>query len=120
VIRRAWAWLAGLRLSTAAARERARLREETWARAAHRAQAEKREAQRLLVLLSEPLKEWDLADFPELGHPLHTLTWEDSRHLAAVLDGYRLVASEAARVRMTATVNDETRQRGWADERITR
>lgn len=88
-----------------------------------RAEAEKRQAQRLVVLLSEPLKEWDLADFPawadQAGFPggaLGPLNHDDARHLHATVQAYRLVAPELANVRMTAKTNDQARGRGWNDD----
>lgn len=79
-----------------------------------RAEAEKREAQRILAILSEPLKDWDLADFPGLLSINHDV----AQHLAAIQQAYELVKRDAAHARMTVTANDKLRERGWADQPI--
>lgn len=89
------------------------------------AQAAKRETERLLVLLSEPLKDWDLADFPEEPQrlrlmaqrgPALTMGGTDLDYLASVLDAYRLTASAVAPIRAGRVVDDQAHQRGWDDQ----
>lgn len=118
---RLWVWVTGLRISTAADRERTADRMDLMARTTgilkaekERAEADKREAQRLLVLLSEPLKDWDLADFPGISG-LPGQAEEAYRHLTAIRQGYQLVAGPVAHIRMGVTTNDMTRKRGWGD-----
>lgn len=108
-------WLAGLRIRTAAWQRlqdgmmdeacRRYLQADAQARMAER---EKREAQRLLTIIAEPLKDWDLADFAgaEFG----------GRLLASIRDAYQTVSPELARIRMSAKVNDKARRRGWDDK----
>lgn len=81
----------------------------SFAREAAHAFAQKREAERLLVLLSEPLKDWDLADFPSAGPEAH-------HHLRAIEEAYRLTASAVAPLRMGRVVDDKARRRGWDDQ----
>lgn len=100
---------------------------ESFAREAAHAFAQKREAERLLVLLSEPLKDWDLEGFPNgldetpapPNHPMH-LDSEMARHLWRTLKAYRLTASAVAPLRMGRVVDDKARRRGWDDEPIPR
>lgn len=127
----AWLWVTGLRVST---RERRRLelevldRQIQWLkilrRDVERAMAEKRQAERLVALLSEPLKDWDLDGFPDpsalrrgaadrLVYPLNP---GGARHLSNVVETYRLLSRDLAHVRMTATTNDSARRRGWDDQ----
>lgn len=115
LVKAALAWLAGLRIQTRARRDwenelldiafrgQAKALED-----AERAHAEKRGAQRILAILSEPLKDWDLADFPRTGP-------EATRHLNAIVQAYGIVRADAAHARMTVTTNDKLRGRGWAD-----
>jgi len=76
------------------------------------------------VLLSEPLKDWDLADFPDTGSAnivgsirLHA---EDVSHLRNVIQAYRLTASAVAPLRMGRVLDDKARRRGWADAPLPR
>lgn len=127
-----WEWVLGLRISTEEQRARqamdlamAEARAVANQRAAEQANAEKREAQRILAIVTEPLKDWELADFPDPGYlrrrsekPGHTtpLGYQDVAHLANVLEAYRTVARDAAQARMSVTTNDMLRGRTWADE----
>lgn len=87
-------------------------RQIDWARANQiRAEASKREAERLLVLLSEPLKDWDLADFP-----MSAVDPEALRHLHAIRDAYQLTASAVAPLRLGRVMDDKVKRRGWDDE----
>lgn len=129
----AWEFLTGLRISTHRAREHQQSVEDGLVRHIHAAErtakaqaAEKREAQRILAILSEPLKDWELADFPDPGYLRrrseqtgHTtpLSHLDVAHLANVLEAYRIVAREAAQARMSVTTNDMLRGRTWGDQR---
>jgi len=124
-LRLAWRWLKRLRITT----ELGQLRQQNMGLKLQKDRAERdmREAQRLLVLLSEPLKDWDLADFPDPGYlrrsaekanpssPAPVLTKDDLSHLANVLDAYRLTASAVAPLRMGRVVDDKLRRRGWDD-----
>jgi hypothetical protein len=89
-------------------------RQADWARSEQRrAEASKREAERLLVLLSEPLKDWDLADFDGLATIGST---EARRHLDAIVSAYRLTASAVAPLRMNRVTSDQAHRRGWDDQ----
>lgn len=123
-----WSWFTGLRLSTRQARELAAFHAHAAALALQAAHAQKREAQRILAILSEPLKDWDLDDFPKL-YAIATgprpadwlavrLEWEHVHHLNAVIQAYETVRTEAAHARMTITANDKLRGQGWADQPI--
>lgn len=108
---RAWAWVTGLRITTRRERDHMAALVKRYQSDASRAHAEKREAQRVLAILSEPMKDWDLADFPRDGA-------EGSRHLNAIVQAYGIVARDAAHARMTVTANDKLRGRGWGDQAI--
>lgn len=120
-------WFTGLRLSTRQARELAAFHAHAATLALQAAHAQKREAQRILAILSEPLKDWDLADFPALyvGHAPDEswvavrLEWEHVVHLNNVIQAYRTVATDAAHARMTITANDKLRGQGWDDQPTT-
>lgn len=95
---------------------------------AERAAADMREAQRILAILSQPLMEWDLDDFPgwaenpDKGRGLmegYPLRGSHGPHLWAVVQAYRVVRKDAARARSAVTVNDSLRGRGWADQPLT-
>lgn len=124
------AWLAVLHsvgLHTRAELDAKTRQAESFAREARAAFAQKREAERLLVLLSEPLKDWDLEGFPNgldettapPNHPMH-LDSEMARHLWHTLKAYRLTASAVAPLRMGRVVDDKARRRGWDDEPVGR
>lgn len=124
-------WVKGLRISTHAQRQAHGFQLAGAEHAAHladlqreKAEAAKREAQRLLAILSDPLKDWDLADFPVIAtDPLArdnftgvSLGWEHASHLRNVIEAYRVVARPAAQARMSVTTNDMLRDRTWGDE----
>jgi hypothetical protein len=88
-----------------------------------RSEEQKRQLQRVIVLLSEPLKDWDLADFPHWAEApaaprleRHHISADDARHLHATVQAYRLMATELGDARMAAWANDAPRQRGWDDQ----
>jgi hypothetical protein len=94
---------------------------QSYAREAAHAFAQKREVERLLVLLSEPLKDWDLADFPHWADSQNTggawtMYADDCRHLREVIAAYRLTASAVAPLRMGRVVDDKMKRRGWDDQ----
>lgn len=124
-LRRAWRWAKRLRVTTKmgtlqmeAAYERRR---------AEKAMADLRDVERYLVLLTEPMKDWDLADFPEParlrlmanGDGVAQLSAEDAIHLANVLDAYRLTATKVAPIRAHRVLDDRSRGRGWDDQPLT-
>lgn len=123
---RAWRWVTGLRVSTRHQRDHQALLLRVAQARAEKAQAKQREVERLLVLLSEPLKDWDLADYPDPGYlrmradkpssVVQPLGPDDFRHLANVLDAYRLTASAVAPLRANRVVDDQARGRGWDDQ----
>ncbi len=126
----AWDFLTGLRISTRRQREHAeaellgvRRLADSLDRERSRAEEQKREAQRILTIITEPLKDWDLNDFPVIAGTVQnqkptTLSWEHGQHLAAVVRAYQIVARDAAQARMSVTFNDRARQRGWDDQPI--
>lgn len=127
---RAWAWLqyvahliAGLRFIQADTRQELEYlanRSLPMARLkATEAERHKRDAQRILAVISEPLKDWDLADFPPIaGSQVNqlptTLSYEHAQHLSRVIQGYQAVSREAAQARMSVTFNDKVRVEGGA------
>lgn len=122
--RRAIRWVKALRITTELDTLRAGL--EAQRRVADRAQREKREAHRLLVLLSEPLKDWDLADFPGVawghcqGQPFCQVHPEAKRHLSAIREAYQLTAPAVAPLRAGMKLHDRARQQGWDDQPLPR
>ena len=113
-LRNTWDWLTGLRISTRRERDAMAqiIRNETAQRKA--ATSRMREAQRLLTILSEPLKDWDLADFPGLL----AANDETARHMAAIQEAYRVTAPAVAPMRAGIVLNDKARGRGWDDRRV--
>jgi len=109
-LRRGWRWVKRLRVTTKMGTlQMERLYAE---RQAQEAKAKLREVERFLVLLSEPLKDWDLADFPTTGP-------EADRHLKAIVEAYRLTATKVAPIRANRVLDDRARGRGWDDQPIT-
>lgn len=130
----AWRFVTGLRVTTRAWRAHQQAVEDGLMRHIHAAEleartqaAEKREAQRILAILSEPLKDWELADFPPWAvHPDRSKGLEQAwpmearerAHIWDVVQAYRTVARDAAQARMSVTTNDMLRGRTWADRPV--
>lgn len=116
-----------LGLHTHAELEKANAQTRSARAAADYARAGERRTQRLLVILSEPLKDWDLDDFPAALEyrpapptlPI-SLDSEQARHLWNVIAAYRITAGEVAPLRNSRVMDDRHRRRGWDDQLLPR
>lgn len=91
---------------------------------AARAEAKARNAVRLLAILRERLKDWDLDDFPawaenpDRGRGFITnypIRPKDGEHIWAVVQAYRNTAQEAGALAGGQVLTDKLKRTGWND-----